>query len=79
MHRLRIRLRILLLRGVASVASSVTESHVTCIDETWCYSRRSAGCTGATPNAPHGYLGDVPPTEFETAHYAALAATNEAA
>jgi putative transposase len=27
----------------------------------------------------HGYLGDVPPAEFETAHYAALAATNEAA
>jgi putative transposase len=27
----------------------------------------------------HGYLGDVPPAEFETAHYAALATTNEAA
>jgi putative transposase len=27
----------------------------------------------------HGYLGDVPPTEFETTHYAALATTNEAA
>ena len=27
----------------------------------------------------HGYLGDVPPTESETTHYAALAATNEAA
>ena len=27
----------------------------------------------------HGYLGDVPPTEFEATHYAALAATNEAA
>jgi putative transposase len=26
----------------------------------------------------HGYLGDVPPTEFETAHYAALATTSEA-
>jgi putative transposase len=25
----------------------------------------------------HGYLGDVPPAEFETAHYAALATTNE--
>lgn len=25
----------------------------------------------------HGYLGDVPPTEFETAHYTALAATRE--
>jgi putative transposase len=25
----------------------------------------------------HGYLGDVPPTEFETAHYAALATTSE--
>jgi len=27
----------------------------------------------------HGYLGDVPPTEFETAHYAAVATTSEAA
>jgi len=27
----------------------------------------------------HGYLGDVPPTEFETAHYAALATTSDAA
>ena len=27
----------------------------------------------------HGYLGDVPPAEFEAAHYAALATTNEAA
>jgi transposase InsO family protein len=26
----------------------------------------------------HGYLGDVPPTEFETAHYAAPAVTHEA-
>ena len=26
----------------------------------------------------HGYLGDVPPTEFETAHYAALATTSDA-
>jgi putative transposase len=26
----------------------------------------------------HGYLGDVPPAEFETAHYAALATTSEA-
>ncbi len=26
----------------------------------------------------HGYLGDVPPAEFETAHYAALATTTEA-
>jgi putative transposase len=26
----------------------------------------------------HGYLGDVPPAEFETGHYAALATTNEA-
>ena len=26
----------------------------------------------------HGYLGDVPPAEFETAHYAALAAASEA-
>jgi putative transposase len=25
----------------------------------------------------HGYLGDVPPTEFETDHYASLATTNE--
>jgi putative transposase len=27
----------------------------------------------------HGYLGDVPPAKFETAHYAALANTSEAA
>ena len=27
----------------------------------------------------HGYLGDVPPTEFETAHYAELATTSDAA
>jgi len=27
----------------------------------------------------HGYLGDVPPTEFETAHYAALATISDAA
>ena len=27
----------------------------------------------------HGYLSDVPPAEFETAHYAALANTKEAA
>jgi putative transposase len=25
----------------------------------------------------HGYLDDVPPAEFETAHYAALATTSE--
>jgi len=27
----------------------------------------------------HGYLNDVPPAEFETAHYAALATTSHAA
>ena len=27
----------------------------------------------------HGYLGDVPPTEFETAHYAAPATTKRSA
>ena len=31
----------------------------------------SAGCTGTTHERLHGYLGDVPPAEFEAAFYAA--------
>lgn len=30
----------------------------------------SAGCTGTTPSALHGYLGTSPPTEFEQNFYA---------
>jgi putative transposase len=42
-------------------------------------SRLSDGWYWHNTERLHGYLGDVPPAKFETAHYAALANTSEAA